>query len=120
MSSKAPLGLADIYQLLDAGKLTIVVGLDVDGPDDVVTDEVLEAIRQHKPLIAYRLAREGAWAALSSQRWVDDPDVPQIDVGGPPANTSSTLDDQCRAAGLVWRPEYRGWVDPRDRLVFAI
>lgn len=85
MSGNPPIDLADIYRMLADGVLTITPALDVDGADEALTREVLEAVIEHKPLILYRLSREVAWEELSAQRWgpgLND-DEPGIVIDGP-------------------------------------
>lgn len=87
MNGTPPIDLANLYQMIADGVLTITPELDVTGTGAEPPREVLEAVIEHKPLILYRLSRELAWEELRTWRWGGDdievPDAPGLDVHPP-------------------------------------
>jgi hypothetical protein len=77
----------DLPALLDrlaSAGVTLAPAVDISGPDEALTPDLLEAIRRHKPFLLHRLARGASWEELRSWRWgpaVGDP-TPGIDSPG--------------------------------------
>lgn len=74
-----------------ARDVRLAIGLDVDLPVDV-PDALVEALREHRPTLLMRLAREAQWAGLKGSRWPSEaePTEPGIDRL-PPAQLSREL-----------------------------
>jgi hypothetical protein len=57
------------YLVMEGVHLTLT--LDIAGPTSVLTDEMLEMIQVHKPMICEALAKELVWRSLKPLRWGD-------------------------------------------------
>ncbi len=89
--------LPTLLARLEAAGVELTLHLDVIGPDDALTDHLVEVIRAHKPLLLSHLARQALWAELSSWRWGPALNAPEpgIDSRGPtdPADLARRLVD---------------------------
>lgn len=68
--------LPELSSRLDELGILLSVRLVVDAPRGVLTPEMIDDLRSHKPLLLVRLSREAQWETLRHRRWGparDDP-----------------------------------------------
>lgn len=63
---------------LQAHDVRVGLHLDVDMPADT-PGEVVEALREYKPTLLMKLAREAQWDVVNKQHWGGGDDTPGID-----------------------------------------
>jgi hypothetical protein len=90
------------WELLDelqAHDVRVGLYLDVDMPADT-PGALVEALREYKPILLLKLAREAQWDVLSKQRWGVDDHFPGIDrfpprrLSGAPERPTASLPTQ--------------------------
>ncbi len=81
--------LPELSCRLDELGVLLSVRLVVDAPRGVLTPEITDALKDHKPLLLVWLSREAQWEALRHLRWgpaIDDP-TPGIIAPAPAPRT---------------------------------
>lgn len=74
--------LAELLHALDERGVNLGVRLVVDAPGDAITDDVREALVEHRGSLLARLGKAAEWDELSAQRWgpaLHEPNKPATD-----------------------------------------
>ncbi len=61
--------LHDLIAILDERGVKLGARLVVDAPENAITDDVREALAEHRGSLLARLGKAAEWETLAGQRW---------------------------------------------------